>query len=92
MKKKCFKTILLLSSITFMVSCSSDSDCKECHIAWMNESNEEVEVEIGEFCGSELDDVEDLSYTHTLDEAVIIGNDTVPAGPYSTIHCEEHAH
>ena len=50
----------------------------------------EGEVEIGEFCGDELADVETPGYAHTIDET-IVGNDTVPAGTYTDIHCEEHA-
>jgi len=86
-----FLTTLSISAMLFMSSCSKDSDCHECHIAYMNSAQQEVEVEIGEFCGSELEDVEAPGYTHTIEET-IIGLDTVPAGTYSDIHCEEHAH
>ena len=36
-----------------------------------------------------LADVEADGYSHAIDET-IVGNDTVPAGTYSDIHCEEH--
>ena len=90
MKNITLLSILLFGIFGFMISCSSSSDdCHECHIAWMNAANEEVEVEIGEFCGDALADVEADGYSHTIDET-IVGNDTVPAGAYSDIHCEEH--
>ena len=87
----------LLTAGAFLVivtttSCSkSDDGCHECHIAFMNASGQEVEVEIGEFCGTALETVEAPGYTHTLTEDVVVGNETVPAGDYSEIHCEEHA-
>jgi len=31
-----------------------------------------------------------LGTAHTIDQT-IVGNDTVPAGTYTDIHCEEHA-
>ena len=56
-----------------------------------------AEVEIGEFCGSALEEVEGPDYTHELTEDVTVqgldGNDvTVPAGVYNEIHCEDHGH
>ena len=48
----------------------------------------EVSVDIGEFCGSGLEEVEAPDYLHTIEETVV-GNDTVPAGSYP-VHCEEH--
>ena len=90
MKKISLLSILLVGIFGFMTSCSSsDSDCHECHIAWTNAAGNEVEVEIGEFCEDALADVETEGYTHTIEET-IVGNDTVPAGTYSEIHCEEH--
>ena len=82
----------LMAVLLFVISCSKEDECHECHIAWTNASGQEVEVEIGEFCGSELEDVESSDYSHALEADVIIGNDTVPAGNYSEIHCEEHHH
>ena len=93
MKK--IKLLMCLSAIgivSMFSSCSSnDTDCHECHIAWMNAAQVEVEVEIGEFCGNELEDVESNGYT--LSEDVILGTDTIAAGSYpaSDVHCEEHA-
>lgn len=74
----------------FLFSCSDSDDCQECHIAWTNVAGDEVEVEIGEFCGAELTDVEGNGYT--LDADQVVGNDTVPAADYpgTAIHCEEH--
>lgn len=75
----------------FLFSCSDSDDCHECHIAYKATPDaEEIEAEIGEFCGSELTDVEANGYT--LDSAMVVGNDTVPAGTYpgADIHCEEH--
>ena len=95
MKKGNFLLIALtICSISIITSCSHDDECHECHIAYPGQ-NGEVEVEIGEFCGTALEAVEADGYTHTLNEAVIIGSDTVPAGTYGNgnmeIHCEEHA-
>ena len=81
-----------LGLVSMFSACSTnDTDCHECHIAWMNASQEEVEVEIGEFCGNALEEVESNGYT--LSEDVILGSDTILAGSYaaSDIHCEEHA-
>ena len=89
------KTILILG-VAFLFacisSCSKKDECHECHIAYFPISGgDEIEVEIGEFCGSALEDVESNGYH--LDDPVVEGNDTIPAGHYeaSEIHCEEHA-
>lgn len=86
------KLIMLSVAAGFLFSCSDSDECHECHIAWENSANQEVEVEIGEFCGAELTDVESNGYTLASEQ--VIGNDTVPAGDYagSSIHCEEHDH
>jgi len=89
MKKLSLLSILLVGIFGFMTSCSSSDDCHECHIAWENAAGKEVEVEIGEFCGDALEDVETDGYTHTIEET-IVRNDTVQPGTYSEIHCEEH--
>ncbi len=83
-------SLILFAGVLF--SCSDSDDCHECHIAWQNAQNQEVEVEIGEFCDSALSDVEANGYTLASDQ--IVGNDTVPAGDYpgTDIHCEEHDH
>ena len=79
-----------ISSIHRVLSQSSQ-------IKWATNGTE-IEVEITnseggeEFCGSELEEAEAPDFTYTLDEDVIIGDDTIPAGVYSDIHCEEHAH
>ena len=91
MKRKFNLIGAAFASIALISSCSSSDDCHECHLAYMNAAGNEVEVEIGEYCGSGLEEVEDPNYTHTLDADVIVGNDTVPAGDYTgMVHCEEH--
>ena len=63
-----------------------------------NADNIEVEVEImnaaggDEFCGTELEEAEGPDFSYTLDADVIVGNDTVPAGTYTEIHCGHHDH
>ena len=93
MKKTNLLTASTLCIAIAFTSCSKSEtvDCHECHIAWMNAAQVEVEVEIGEFCGNELEDVESNGYT--LSEDVILGTDTIAAGSYpaSDVHCEEHA-
>ena len=84
------KLMLIPALALFLFSCSDD-DCHECHIAYrVTPDAEEVEVEIGEFCGAELTDVESNGYTLATEQ--VVGNDTIPAGDYaaSDIHCEEH--
>ena len=91
MKKTNLLTAATLCLALGLTSCSkSDSvDCHECHIAY-DGPNGEIEVEIGEFCGTALETVEAPGYTHTIEE-IIVGMDTIAAGAYSEIHCEEHA-
>ena len=82
------KKLLIVPALAlFMFSCSDSDDCHECHVAYMTDAGE-IEVEIGEFCGTALEDVEAPDYLHTIEETVE-GNDTVPAGSYE-VHCEEH--
>jgi len=57
MKKLSLLSILLVGIFGFMTSCSSSDDCHECHIAWENAAGNEVEVEIGEFCGDALAEI-----------------------------------
>jgi len=96
--KKTKLGIFAIAIALFSACDSHEDDCHECHIAYMATNGTEIEVEITnseggeEFCGSELEEAEDPDFTYTLDEDVIIGNDTIPAGVYSDIHCEEHAH
>ncbi len=83
-------------AIATMTSCS-DSDtieCHECHIAY-DGPNGEIEVPIlnsGEedFCGDDLANAEAPGFSYAIEET-IIGMDTIPAGTYTDIHCEEHA-
>tara|TARA_X000000368_G_scaffold61361_1_gene43271 strand:+ start:203 stop:505 length:303 start_codon:yes stop_codon:yes gene_type:complete len=96
MKNINLSSILFLSAVFFMTSCSSSDDCHECHIALFNDAGIEVaQHEIGEFCGNDLEDVESAGYnladtvtytdqdsTYTLSPGLIPGDD---------VHCEEHA-
>ena len=82
------KKLLIVPTLAlFMFSCSDSDDCHECHVAYMTDAGE-IEVEIGEFCGTALEEVEAPDYLHTIEETVVV-NDTVPAGSYE-VHCEEH--
>ena len=82
------KKLLIVPALAlFMFSCSDSDDCHECHVAYMTDAGE-IEVEIGEFCGTALEEVEAPDYLHTI-EGTVVGNDTVPAGSYE-VHCEEH--
>ena len=77
-------------SVFMFVACEDDdhdhdSDCHECHIAYNNVT---VQVDIGEFCGDDLANVEANGYT--LTEDMMVGDVTIPAGLYTDIHCEEH--
>ena len=84
------KKVLIVVAAGVLFSCTNDDGCHECHIAWVNSQNQEVEVEIGEKCGTELSEIESEGYT--LTSAVVVGMDTLNAGyyPASLIHCEEH--
>ena len=82
------KKLLIVPTLAlFMFSCSDSDDCHECHVAYMTDAGE-IEVGIGEFCGTALEEVEAPDYLHTIEETVV-ENDTVPAGSYA-VHCEEH--
>ena len=45
-----------------------------------------------DFCGAELAEAESGDLEYVLTEDYIAGADTVPAGTYTDIHCEAHAH
>jgi hypothetical protein len=75
-------------SVFMFVACEDDdhdSDCQECHIAYDNDT---VQVDIGEFCGDDLANVEANGYN--LTEEMMVGDVTIPIGLYTDIHCEEH--
>ena len=87
MKKLLIAPVLAL----FLFSCSDSDGCHECHAAYIIPSSSppvEVQIEIGEFCGSELEEVEAPGYLYTINDT-IVGTDTIPAGSYA-VHCEEH--
>jgi len=88
------KTILILGGALlfgFVSSCSKKDECHECHIAYFpTGGGDEIEVEIGEFCGSALEDVESNGYN--LDDSIVQRPDTIPVGHYDEVHCEEHTH
>ena len=98
MKKNKLTLGILLCGIAVLSSCDSHSDeCHECHIAFET-PNGEIEVPINnaaggeEFCGAELEEAEGGDLEYILTEDYIMGVDTVPAGTYTEIHCEAHAH
>lgn len=88
--------MFVLSIALFSACTDSHDECEHCHIAYVNAAGDEVEVEImnaaggDEFCGAELEEAEGADFTYTLDADVVVGNDTVPAGTYSEIHCGHH--
>ena len=85
------KVLSLFIMIAFLFSCSDDSQCIECHIAFMLDTGVELPTDIGEFCDDDLSDIEMNGYN--LPEDIQNGDTTVPAGfyPADMIHCEEHA-
>lgn len=98
MKKNKLTLAILVCGIAVLSSCDSHNDeCHECHIAFSG-PNGEIEVPINnsaggeEFCGSELEEAEGTDFSYTLTEDYIVGADTVPAGTYTEIHCEDHDH
>ena len=96
MQKTILYSILGFFGIFLISSCEKEEECHPCHIAFHVEhegedDDEEIEGEIGEFCGDELEDVEKNGYD--LQDDLIVGSHTIPAGSYpaSEVHCEEHA-
>ena len=90
MKKLSLLSILVVGIFGFMTSCSSSDDCHECHIALYDAAGAEVgELEIGEFCGDALEDVESAGYELT-EVTVTETGDTLQPGVYTDVHCEEH--
>ena len=91
-----YNLLLSFSLVGFLFMSCSKEECHECHIAYEHDDSagddhEEIEGEIGEFCGDDLADVETNGYVLAND--LIVGGDTIPAGTYpaSMVHCEEHA-
>ena len=95
--KKTKLGIFAVAIALFSACSSSDDECHECHIAFAG-PNGEIEVPINnsaggeDFCGAELEEAEGSDFSYTLTEDYIAGADTVPAGTYTEIHCEDHAH
>lgn len=67
MKKRLFLSVLVVAGLS-LTSCKK---CSECHYDSPN-----GEVELGEFCGDELEDLESSGYTVN--------------GENYEIHCHEH--
>ena len=57
--------ILAGGFIFLLASCSDQSECHECHIAYQNANNIEIEYELGEYCESNLQDLETNGYELT---------------------------
>ena len=91
MKNFSLLSVLMIAVFGVMTSCSSSDDCHDCHIALFDAAGQETaEVEIGEFCGDALEDVESAGYQ--LTEMLVADNgDTLQPGLYTDVHCEEHA-
>lgn len=79
MKNFSLLSVLMIAVFGVMTSCSSSDDCHECHIALFDAAGQETaEVEIGEFCGDALEDVESAGYQ--LTEMLVADNgDTLHA-------------
>tara|TARA_B100000963_G_C22200233_1_gene482809 strand:- start:113 stop:457 length:345 start_codon:yes stop_codon:yes gene_type:complete len=95
MKNLSFLMIASFASLIFFSSCSSDSDCHECHLAYpLTDSTGTVVGERAfdisnasggdEFCGDELTDVENPANAFEVTEMLISddGNDTLMPGTY----------
>ena len=85
--------ILFGLSVFMFVSCEKDEDCHPCHIALTEDGVEHQHDIPGEFCGDDLEDIEENGWVATEDvmhddEVEYAEGDLVPA---SMIHCEEHA-
>jgi len=85
--------LLALFLSFFIVSCEKDDDhdeCHECHLELeMSDGTIDHDYVIGEFCGDALSDVEANGYTT---DAFEHEGESFPAGTYTNVHCEEHAH
>ena len=95
MKNLSFLMIASFASLIFFSSCSSDSDCHECHLAYpLTDSTGTVVGERAfdisnpsggdEFCGDELTDVENPANAFEVTEMLISddGSDTLMPGTY----------
>ncbi len=70
MKKVNF--IIAAAALVIMSSCGKD-ECHECHYDGPN-----GEVELGEYCGQDAENLENNGYTDTI------------TGQNYTVHCGEH--
>ena len=97
-KNKLLSYFLLLSFVTFYISCSQDEECAECHVVSMHDGVEYELLDLGEHCEDALHDLEDGGYM--LQETYYLDTDgdslPSPATPESTnieVHCgEAHDH
>ncbi|MEN9302954.1 MAG: hypothetical protein RL264_1383 [Bacteroidota bacterium] len=71
MKRTIMTSVLALFSVVVLSSCNKNK-CHECHY-----DKAGAEIELGEFCGQALEDLEAL------------GTYTDSTGTY-TVHCHEH--
>ena len=63
--------------------------CFDCHIAFFDDNGSETEVDIGEFCGDELAEIEAEGYILTEVLFTETG-DTIQPGLYTDVFCEKH--
>ena len=93
-----FKSLLLVSALTFMTSCSDDETCADCHLVVMNADGSETELlDLEEYCGDALHDVEENGYS--FQDTIFEDSDgnilAIPVAPGDEVevHCgEEHDH
>ena len=71
------KKILVVAVGLGFVALTSCNKCHECHYESVDASGVETEVELGEYCGDELEDIEASGYQV---------NDSTTVD----VHCHEH--
>ena len=89
-----FKNMFLASALAFITSCSDKDTCAECHVVVAGTEIEIMEME--EYCGDELHDLEENGYTfQTAISEDTQGNplDSVLGPGYvGEVHCGEEHH
>lgn len=71
------KQVFLLVSVVVFLTLTSCHKCSECHYESENSSGQEVEIELGEFCDEDLENLELNGYQ--LNDSTIV-----------EVHCHEH--